>query len=148
MAVASPLIIQCFNPLSPRRARATRTISRAVDPSRGFNPLSPRRARATLFSASSSVAPQVFQSSLAPKGESNLKIRWGEAPRQGFNPLSPRRARATRAQCYARRLTTCFNPLSPRRARATGERWASGIPPAVSILSRPEGREQLPDRRE
>ena len=64
----------CFNPLSPRRARATQLPRNVRLPLSRFNPLSPRRARATTAGVVYIVFKGVFQSSLAPKGESNAWV--------------------------------------------------------------------------
>ena len=107
-----------------------------------FNPLSPRRARAT--KRLTIVKPLITVSILSrpegreQRGESRGGCRW-----YGFNPLSPRRARATIHKRCKTHQHHRFNPLSPRRARATIS-WVNNAPtPPVSILSRPEGREQL-----
>ncbi len=65
------------------------------DSTNRFNPLSPRRARATFKVLRKYNMLLMFQSSLAPKGESYLDLDWHEQHIVGFNPLSPRRARAT-----------------------------------------------------
>ncbi len=108
----------------------------------------------------------MFQSSLAPKGESYYESCLIVPKQRSFNPLSPRRARATvgqantlaearefqsslapKGESYRRvdeadaDLLERFNPLSPRRARATQPKGHIVLSELVSILSRPEGRE-------
>ena len=101
----------CFNPHSPRRGSATRTVSGLLRSFIGFNPHSPRRGSATGYSRLTQVTNQPFQSSLPPKGKCHAGAQ-SYVSRPGFNPHSPRRGSAT-ARCFLRASIT-ISRLSAR----------------------------------
>jgi len=117
---------QSFNPHPPRRAGATGSEWRRRGAGRqgGFNPHPPRRAGATLGSHLSHLAHGWFQSSPAPKGGCN-RMLMGWCTWRWMFQSSP----APKGGC---------NPLFAADLP---------IPRIVSILTRPEGRVQLPRSR-
>ena len=59
---------RCFNPRSPRRESATRSVNLSVPPCMFQSSLSPKGERYSVITSSTPGNP-VFQSSLSPKGE-------------------------------------------------------------------------------
>src|SRR5712692_7758038 len=99
-----------FNPLSPRGARAT-IYRRAHNSLWQVSILSRPEGREQPGTSDTSTSLYTFQSSLAPRGESNPPMWLGLWRSPGFNPLSPRGARATLLRQYTLHMTVGFNPL-------------------------------------
>ena len=85
---------------------------------------------------------RLFQSSLAPKGESNPAPNCSCTSFSVFQSSLAPKGESNMTEYGKINSPDGFNPLSPRRARATGEGGGEGKMTRVSILSRPEGREQ------
>ena len=134
---------RCFNPRSPRRTTATGIVRDTLSikpvvsildrpegrpqPERALMVNKPKvsildrpEGRPQLSLLLFQLIIFLFQSSIAPKDDRNIKSSriTGENV-AGFNPRSPRRTTATVEQVLSADCFTSFNPRSPRRTTAT-----------------------------
>ena len=129
------------NPRSPRRAIATR-ISSEVRRLRCSNPRSPRRAIATRRSQQLHYpAPNLFQSSIAPKGNRYLSsLEVFERVNAGFQssiaPKGNRYLLTTLSICIDRVVVPILDRPEGQSLRKSSVSW---FPHFVPILDRPEG---------